>query len=61
MRDAIGYELSGDHGFGYDPLFYVGNRSFGQYKDEEKDAISHREKLCGCFDEKLKEHQVKNA
>ena len=57
----IGYELSGDHGFGYDPLFYVGNRSFGQYKDEEKDAISHRGKALRLFCEKLKEHQVKNA
>ena len=57
----IGYELSGDHGFGYDPLFYVGNRSFGQYKDEEKDAISHRGKALRLFCEKLKEYQVKNA
>ena len=57
----IGYELSGDHGFGYDPLFYVGNRSFGPYKDEEKDAISHRGKALRLFCEKLKEHQVKNA
>ncbi len=56
----IGYALSGDHGFGYDPLFYVGERSFGQYGDEEKDKISHRGKALRLFCEKLKEYQAKN-
>ena len=40
----IGYETRGDRGFGYDPIFYVGERSMAEYPDEEKDAISHRGK-----------------
>ena len=58
---VIGFELSGNHGFGYDPLFYVGERSFGQYGDEEKDAISHRGKALREFVEKLKEYQAQKA
>ena len=35
-------EKRGDGGFGYDPLFYVGDRSFAEFSPEEKDAVSHR-------------------
>lgn len=46
----IGYEPKGDRGFGYDPIFMVGNRSYAQLEDHEKDALSHRgralEKFC---------------
>ena len=38
----IGYEKKGSNGFGYDPLFMVGDRSLAQMSAEEKDAISHR-------------------
>lgn len=38
----IGYEKKGDGGFGYDPLFMVGDRSLAEMTAEEKDAISHR-------------------
>lgn len=38
----IGYEKRGNGGFGYDPLFMVGDRSLAQMTAEEKDAISHR-------------------
>ena len=38
----IGYEKKGTNGFGYDPLFMVGDRSLAQMTAEEKDAISHR-------------------
>lgn len=57
----IGYALSGSQGFGYDPLFYVGGRSFGQYSGEEKDAISHRGKALRLFCERLKERQSEKA
>lgn len=57
----IGYGLSGSQGFGYDPLFYVGDRSFGQYGDEEKDAISHRGKALRLFCERLKERQMEKS
>ncbi len=38
----IGFEPLGKNGFGYDPLFMVGDRSFAQMTKEEKDEISHR-------------------
>ncbi len=40
----IGFSIDGDNGFGYDPLFYVNQRSFAALEDEEKDMISHRSK-----------------
>lgn len=41
-QGKIGYEKRGDGGFGYDPLFMVGERSFAELTAAEKDAISHR-------------------
>ena len=38
----IGWERIGDGGFGYDPIFMVGETSYSQMSAEEKDAISHR-------------------
>ena len=38
----IGYEPKGDGGFGYDPVFMVGDKSFAELTAEEKDRISHR-------------------
>lgn len=38
----IGFAPSGENGFGYDPLFYAGDKSFAEMSEEEKDAISHR-------------------
>ena len=39
---TIGFERRGDNGFGYDPVFMVGDRSFAELTREEKDRISHR-------------------
>ena len=39
---SIGYEQIGDGGFGYDPIFMCGEKSYAQLSPEEKDAISHR-------------------
>jgi len=38
----IGYVPAGENGFGFDPIFYVGDKSFAQLTKEEKDAVSHR-------------------
>lgn len=38
----IGLKTAGDNGFGFDPVFYVGDKSFAELTKEEKDAISHR-------------------
>ena len=40
----IGYELKGDNGFGFDPIFYVDSKSFAQISAETKNKISHRAK-----------------
>ena len=38
------FEEIGDKGFGYDPLFFSDdlNKSFGEAKESEKNAVSHR-------------------
>lgn len=42
----IAYEASGDHGFGYDPIFYVPEfgKTTAEMSDQEKNAVSHRGK-----------------
>ena len=40
----IGFEPLGENGFGYDPIFMFGDRSFAQIGAEEKNAVSHRGK-----------------
>ena len=53
----IGYEKRGNDGFGYDPVFLVGDRSFAQFTADEKDAVSHRgnalRKLCKALPDYL--------
>ena len=41
-RGYIGFEPVGSGGFGYDPVFMVGEKSFAQLSEAEKDIISHR-------------------
>ncbi|MEA5012573.1 MAG: RdgB/HAM1 family non-canonical purine NTP pyrophosphatase [Angelakisella sp.] len=50
----IGFEPVGDGGFGYDPLFLVGEKSFSQLSGEEKDAVSHRGKALRVFAQLMK-------
>ena len=38
----IGYKITGEHGFGFDPVFMVDKGSFAELSPEEKDKISHR-------------------
>ena len=49
----IGYEPRGTRGFGYDPIFYVGEQSYAEITDEEKDQISHRGRALAALDQKL--------
>lgn len=51
----IGFEKKGNEGFGYDPLFLVGEKSFGELSPEEKDAISHRGRALRELCRRLKE------
>lgn len=38
----IGHGPRGENGFGYDPIFMVGEKSTAELSSEEKDKISHR-------------------
>lgn len=41
-KGSIGREMRGTNGFGYDPIFMVGDRSMAELTADEKNAISHR-------------------
>lgn len=49
----IGYEKRGDGGFGYDPVFMIGDRSLAEFTPEQKDAVSHRGNALKKLAEKL--------
>lgn len=51
----IGFLPKGENGFGYDPIFYVGEKSVAELSPEEKDKISHRGKSIKGLLKKLKE------
>ena len=42
IEGTITTERRGDRGFGYDPVFAVGDRTYGEMSDGEKNEISHR-------------------
>lgn len=52
----IGYEKRGTNGFGYDPIFMYGDRSFAELSADEKNKVSHRsdalEKFRRLFENK---------
>ena len=49
VRGEIGFAAKGENGFGYDPLFYVGDRTTAEMSAQEKDAISHRGQALTAF------------
>ncbi len=55
-RGEIRLEAVGSNGFGYDPYFYVGDKSMAQLTLEEKDAISHRGDALRKMAVQLKEY-----
>jgi XTP/dITP diphosphohydrolase len=42
LEGAITQERRGHRGFGYDPVFAVGDRTYAEMSDDEKNEISHR-------------------
>lgn len=55
-KGYIGFEPKGNGGFGYDPLFMVGDKSFAELTPEKKDALSHRGNALRLLSEKLKDY-----
>lgn len=53
-QGVIGKKSVGDFGFGYDPVFFVGDNSFAEISPHEKDKISHRAKALKNLLELLK-------
>lgn len=50
----IGFEPKGENGFGYDPIFMFGDRSFAEISADEKNSVSHRANALNKFVELLK-------
>lgn len=55
----IGFEARGKNGFGYDPLFLVGDRTFAELCSEDKDRLSHRGRALRRFAAELKRYMQK--
>jgi len=57
MEGRIGYEITGENGFGYDPIFFLPEygKTSAEISPEEKNAISHRGKALRLMREELKE------
>ena len=51
----IGREEKGNNGFGYDPIFVVGNRTLAELEEAEKNKISHRAEALKKMKEILKQ------
>ena len=56
IEGYIGEEPAGENGFGYDPIFYVGEYgcSTAQLSMEQKNELSHRGKALRAIKEELK-------
>lgn len=57
MEGQIGYEIKGENGFGYDPIFYLPEYgcSSAEISPEQKNELSHRGKALRSMKEKLQE------
>ena len=60
MEGRIGYEIAGENGFGYDPIFYLPEygKTSAEISPEEKNAISHRGKAMREMAEFLRGNQI---
>lgn len=55
FHGEIAHSQRGTNGFGYDPIFKVGDKTVAELDSEQKDKISHRGKALALFEQKLPE------
>lgn len=60
FEGEIAYAPAGENGFGYDPIFLVGERTSAEMSPAEKDAVSHRGNALKVFSKDLQDYLVKN-
>ncbi len=56
VEGSITTERRGDGGFGYDSVFLVGDRTYGEMSDAEKNEISHRARALRALADALEGH-----
>lgn len=63
IEGQIGYEEKGEHGFGYDPIFYVPEfgKTTAELTEEEKNQVSHRGKALELMKEELRKYEDFNC
>lgn len=54
----IAFESVGDAGFGYDPIFVYGDRTFGQHSQILKNCVSHRARALAKLTDILKKEKL---
>jgi XTP/dITP diphosphohydrolase len=59
IEGRIGYEEKGEHGFGFDPIFYVPEfkKTTAELSEEEKNRVSHRGKALELMKEELRKYE----
>lgn len=59
VEGIIGYEIAGENGFGYDPIFFLPERgcTTAELTEEEKNAISHRGNALRLMVEVIKAYE----
>lgn len=60
FEGEIGYTPAGENGFGYDPIFVVGDRTSAEMSPAEKDALSHRGNALRVFSKDLAAYLAQN-
>ena len=60
FEGEIGYAPAGENGFGYDPIFVVGDCTSAEMSPAEKDALSHRGNALRVFSKDLAAYLAQN-
>ena len=60
IEGRIGYEPKGEHGFGYDPIFYLPEYGVtsAELTEEEKNTISHRGRALQAMRKELEKRKI---